>query len=92
MRSIEYYDAQHGFKNPSLANAIVKQYGEKLVGKTILTQRIGEWPGGLAVVTQIRHDKNAPEIVCLVRHANQEYAEEFGEMGIFHDEKVEVQP
>ena len=52
MRSIEYYEAQQGFKNPLSASAVVKQYGKSLVGKRVMTQAVGEWPGGEAIVTK----------------------------------------
>lgn len=59
-------------------------FGEALIGKTVDTMAIGEWPGGPAVVINISPDKNAPEIVFTVKHP------EFGEMGIFEHEDVVI--
>ena len=90
MKSIEFYDAQKQFKESYSAADVVKKYGKSLVGKRVMTQAVGEWPGGEAIVTKVRHDKNAPEIVCLVRSCNAKVNKQFGEMGCFHDEQMEV--
>lgn len=58
--------------------------GVDLVGKKILTQRYGEYPGGIAEVTELAPDETAPEIVLNVRHPT------FGEIGVFDHEEVSL--
>ena len=51
-----------------LASELLKKHGKNLIGKTVLTEEMGGHPGGLAVVTKIRPDKGAPEIVFEVKN------------------------
>ena len=64
------------------AKQLVKKMGRKLIGRTILTVKMGEYPGGLAKVIALNIDRAAPEIVCNVRHPA------FGEIGVFENEEV----
>lgn len=64
------------------AEQLANQYGNKLVGREVLTQPMGEYPGGYAIVTQVHPDPGAAEIVFNVKHPT------FGEVGIFEYEVV----
>jgi hypothetical protein len=79
-----------------LAGILLEQ-GNSLIGKTIITQRFGYWPGGPAVITELRPDPQAPEIVFQVRGTGVEVklAVERGlldseEIGVFEYEEVEA--
>lgn len=50
-----------------LAGQAVKKYGDSLVGKEIITVRVGAWPGGRAKVFELYNDPAAPEIVLQVK-------------------------
>lgn len=65
------------------ASALIK-YGKRLVGKNVMTEPYGKWKGGIATVTKLRPDRNAPEIVFEVRHPTQ------GSIGVFDHENIEV--
>lgn len=60
------------------------EYGEEIIGLTIDTAAIGDYPGGPAKIIRLLGDPGAPEIVFDVEHPT------FGEMGIFHWEMVFV--
>ena len=64
------------------AKKTVKRWGKKLIGKSVFTQEVGNWPGGWAIVTKIKPDAAAPEIVFQVEHPVH------GTMGIFGHEKI----
>ena len=64
------------------ARLYVQLHGKFAIGHTVLTESMGDYPGGLAVLTEIYPDSNAPEIVCVVNHPS------FGEIGIFEDEEL----
>ena len=66
------------------AKRLVKLHGDKLVGQRVWTPPMGDYPGGNAVVTQVGHDANAPEIVFLVEHPT------YGLMGVFEYENVRL--
>lgn len=66
-----------------IAKQMLTEFGKQLVGKTIITMPVGLWPGGLAKVTELNPDPNAPEIVFNVRHAQTGE-----EIGVFDDEWV----
>lgn len=58
---------------------------DKLVGRYVLTEQVGDWPGGLALVKSVTPDPDAPEIVL--------YVQQKGEMmGIFDDEQIILVP
>ena len=58
---------------------------DKLVGRYVLTERIGDWPGGLALVVGFTPDPDAPEIVMYVQQKVET-------MGIFEDEQIVLIP
>jgi hypothetical protein len=57
-------------------------FGDSLIGKSIITEAIGTYPGGIAKVVELDPDPKAPEIVIQVFHPT------FGEIGIFDYERV----
>lgn len=65
------------------AQQLLSRLGEALVGREVLTQPYGEWPGGIARVTQVAPDPAAPEIVFQVVMKGWE-------IGVFHFEPVEL--
>lgn len=69
------------------ARALVKLYGRDLIGKTVSTPAMGEYPGGEAVVNNINDDENH-EIVFYVLHPTWTDSEGENEMGIFNNEEV----
>lgn len=88
------------------AKLLLKQYGNQLLGRQIITVPMGQWPGGVAEIVKLRPDENAPEIVFEVRkHFEDSVAEELrkkqGEtvfqgntwtIGVFDVEEVELLP
>lgn len=64
------------------ARDLVDAHGLDLISKSVITEAIGGWPGGVATVTEIQPDPAAPEIVFQVR------SDEHGEMGVFDHEMV----
>jgi hypothetical protein len=72
---------------------------DELIGRKILTEAIGAWPGGLAEIIDVIPDPNAPEIVFEVRGLDPEvqYAINAGALedetiGVFGYEEVELVP
>lgn len=55
-----------------------------LVGRTVITEAVGDWPGGIATVTELAPDPGATEIAFNV------HSEQHGDVGVFEDEWVEV--
>lgn len=78
------------------AKELVSELGERLVGRRVLTYRYGAWPTSEAVVTEIRPDANAPEIVFMVdgsgsakvRKAIQDGDLDDAVIGVFENEEV----
>lgn len=67
------------------AAEIVAKYGAALIGAKVVTEPFGSWPGGEAVVLEIKPDETAPEIVMQVKHcATGE------EVGVFEREPLTV--
>lgn len=66
------------------AKGLVKAHGQNLVGKKVVTPAMGEYPGGVATVTEIAPDPNAPQIVFEVEHST------FGRIGVFEYERVRL--
>jgi hypothetical protein len=64
------------------ASVIVQKFGKSLIGGTVNTIPMGEYPGGLAEVIELEPDPAAPEIVFQVKHPT------FGEIGVFGYEPV----
>lgn len=67
-----------------LASELVSRYGKRLLGQRVLTETIGEWPGGPAEVTEIGPMHDDENIVLQVRDARGE------EIGVFHHERIEL--
>ncbi len=61
-------------------------HGPSLIGRRVETEAIGEYPGGIATVTELAPDPEAPEIDFKVRHHN------YGEIGVFEWERVALVP
>lgn len=59
-------------------------------GDLLLTEAVGEWPGGPSRVVEIAPDPAAPEILFNVVHQYPWHAAEFGPMGVFDCEFVLV--
>ena len=70
------------YRIPVTAEELVIKMGHELIGHTIITPEMGTYPGGPAIVTEVKPDPGAPEIVCTARHPRQ------GEIGIFGYEVV----
>ena len=66
------------------AYQLVKSLGKELVGQKVVTEPYGEYPGGIATVTEIAPDTAAPEIVFQVNLPS------WGEIGVFYHEDVAV--
>jgi len=67
------------------AKTLVKRLGQKLIGRTVMTPQLGDYPGGAAVVIEIAPDPIiAPEISFTVNHPT------FGECGVFEYERVRL--
>lgn len=64
---------------------LVKLHGKSLIGKQVWTPPMGDYPGGIAVVTEIQPDPTAPDIVFQVEHPT------VGSMGVFYNERVRLQ-
>lgn len=56
--------------------------GHAKVGAEVVTQPMGEWPGGVATIVKHDPDPAAPEIVMTVR------MEGHGTIGVFEYEQV----
>jgi len=65
--------------------------GTELIGRTVKTREMGSYPGGLATVTEIAPDPNAPEIAFTVQHPTwrDKFCED-GEIGVFGYEIVDA--
>lgn len=68
------------------AKRLVRQMGNALVGRAVLTMAIGDYPGGNATVTEMAPDPAAPEIVSTVEHAT------FGSIGVVEWEQETLLP
>jgi hypothetical protein len=84
------FDAQ--FDGVSARKLVAEVGAKKLVGKRVMTQKFGDWPGGPAIITEVGHDKNAPEISFLVKHDTWRGLDELddGIMGVFSYEVVKL--
>lgn len=68
------------------AEALLYKLGHELLGRTVLTEEMGEYPGGEAVVVELLPHRKAPEILFTVKHPT------FGECGVFDWEEVHLCP
>lgn len=78
------------------ATKMVALYGKKLIGKIVITEEIGSWPGGLAIVCGLIA-KDDPNLVMFVKIPGLRefsprfgYGDTFGRMGIFGGEEVQL--
>jgi len=76
-----------------LAKDAVTQFGDQLIGRTIITARFGDWQGGAARVIALNPDPEfAPDIVMTVkaeRRTRFDSRTNIGEeMGIFENEEI----
>ena len=61
------------------------------IGDIVLTEQIGDWPGGLSKVMHVGpEDLNAPEICLYVKSLDKEIAEKFHNMGCFENECLTI--
>jgi hypothetical protein len=63
---------------------LIKKHGRSLIGRWVETETMGDYPGGLAVVTHINEDPVAPEIPLTVNNPF------YGKIGIFDFENVKL--
>ena len=64
------------------AKQLIEIHGTSLIGQRVDTEAIGEYPGGIATVTELAPDPQAPEIVFTVQHPS------YGDIGVFDWELV----
>ena len=64
------------------AKQLIDIHGTSLIGQRVETEPIGEYPGGIAIVTELAPDPQAPEIVFTVQHPS------YGDIGVFDWELV----
>lgn len=76
------------------AKYLVLLMGQRLIGRTVLTEPMGIYPGGPAKVTEINPDPAAPEIVMQVEHPTwrDDGDNERGSIGVFSYEELELLP
>lgn len=84
MKSLPEINRDNERANTVTAKKLVKAHGRNLVGKKVVTQAMGEYPGGIATVIEIAPDFTAPEIVFDVEHPT------FGRIGVFENEPVRL--
>jgi hypothetical protein len=70
------------------ARKALEEYGEKLIGRSVLTHPYGAWPGGRCLITEIRPDPEAPEIVFQVRGLDGQVCDGSSEIGVFEHEEI----
>jgi hypothetical protein len=70
--------------NQVTALALLSAMGQRLLGREVATLAIGDWPGGVARVTELRPDPAAPEIVFNVQRQDGRT------VGVFGDELVRL--
>jgi hypothetical protein len=70
------------------AGELRAHYGDELIGRLIVTEPYGAFPGGPAKVLELYDDSNAPEIVLYVRYLYRDIVatNENGELGVFENE------
>lgn len=65
-------------------DTLVGRFGHGLIGRRVDTPPLGEYPGGIATITRITPDPNAPEIVFQVTLFG------YGSIGMFAHEVVRM--
>jgi hypothetical protein len=66
------------------AQQLARKLGQKFVGHKVNTDAWGDYPGGIAIVTEMQPAKDAPEIVFQVSLPH------WGEIGVFAHEEVSM--
>lgn len=66
------------------AEELVNLYGDDLIGEKIMTEAMGDYPGGIATIIEIHPDPAVAEIPIQVNNPG------WGEIGVFHYETVEL--
>jgi hypothetical protein len=74
------------------AGDLVEKYGKALKGRIVMTEPMGEYPGGKAKITEVGHDKNATEISFMVKSYSWKDEEGNNEIGVFEYENVRLLP
>jgi len=74
------------------AGEAAELYSKRLVGLRVNTEKMGSYPGGMAIVTKVAPDKTAPEIVMEVAHLTWENGDGSNLMGIFEGEAIGIEP
>ena len=69
------------------ARTLVEVAGHRLVGRTVLTEVLGYYPGGEARVVEMAPDPGTPEILFAVEHPIREQAGR-RRIGVFDWEEV----
>ena len=67
-----------------IAAELFGRLDKKAIGKVIITEAIGTWPGGPAKIIEVRPDRRCPEIVFQVQ------APDGDTIGVFEWENIEV--
>ena len=69
------------------ARKLVELAGARLLGRTVWTEAIGYYPGGVAQVVELAPDPVAAEVLFTVEHPTWEQAGH-SRMGVFEWEEV----
>jgi hypothetical protein len=69
------------------ARTLVEVAGDRLLGRQVLTEGLGYYPGGEARVVELAPDPGAPEILFAVEHPVREQAGRT-RIGVFEWEEV----
>lgn len=69
----------------------IKIYGERLIGKQIMTYPEGDYPGGLAIVTDMSLDGTGDELCPIHMNVKNIYKENGGSMGILYYEDIGIE-
>jgi hypothetical protein len=70
------------------ARKALEEYGEKLIGRSVLTHPFGAWPGGRCKVIKLRPDSESPEIVFQVRGEVGQTCLGSSTIGVFEYEEI----
>jgi len=84
MKSLGFIIVENQNASTVSAWRLVNKHGAKLIGQQVDTPQMGDYPGGVATVTEIEPDPSAPEIVFQVEHPT------FGSIGVFENERVRM--
>ena len=66
------------------AQQVLELWGGSLVGMIVHTPAMGDYPGGIAKVTEVLPDPSAEEILFIVEHPKE------GKMGIYYFKKARL--